>query len=148
MANSLHGVVTFAAHLSERSGLFIYDQLGTFCLVDNQTRLFVSVTLSRRMHALHRNLCFTLTSFTTLAGRLLLYQNSCSFLFSFFLSNLTPSKYPRSPITHTPSESTMASSGGEDRLVIGFDFGTTYSGVAFTYSGNPEPADEIAVVKK
>lgn len=42
----------------------------------------------------------------------------------------------------------MASSGGEDRLVIGFDFGTTYSGVSFTYSGNPEPADEIAVVKK
>ncbi|THY83348.1 actin-like ATPase domain-containing protein [Aureobasidium pullulans] len=41
----------------------------------------------------------------------------------------------------------MASSGGEDRLVIGFDFGTTYSGVSFTYSGNPEPADEIAVVK-
>ncbi|KAH0338581.1 actin-like ATPase domain-containing protein, partial [Aureobasidium melanogenum] len=40
----------------------------------------------------------------------------------------------------------MASSGG-DRFVVGVDFGTTYSGVAFTYSGNIEAADEIAVVK-
>lgn len=42
----------------------------------------------------------------------------------------------------------MASSGGDDRLVVGIDFGTTWSAVAFTYSGNPEPADEIAIVKK
>ncbi|KAG9958288.1 actin-like ATPase domain-containing protein, partial [Aureobasidium melanogenum] len=41
----------------------------------------------------------------------------------------------------------MASSGGDDRLVVGIDFGTTWSAVAFTYSGNPEPADEIAIVK-
>ncbi|KAG9600284.1 actin-like ATPase domain-containing protein, partial [Aureobasidium melanogenum] len=41
----------------------------------------------------------------------------------------------------------MASSGGDDRLVVSIDFGTTWSAVAFTYSGNPEPADEIAIVK-
>lgn len=37
---------------------------------------------------------------------------------------------------------------GRDRIVLGVDFGTTFTGCAFTYSGNPEPADEIAVVKK
>lgn len=42
----------------------------------------------------------------------------------------------------------MAAAEAEDRLVIGVDFGTTFSGIAFTYSGNPESPDEIAVVKK
>ncbi|KAK6000862.1 hypothetical protein QM012_003587 [Aureobasidium pullulans] len=41
----------------------------------------------------------------------------------------------------------MASSGDDDRLVVGVDFGTTWSAVAFTYSGNPESADEVAIVK-
>lgn len=36
----------------------------------------------------------------------------------------------------------------KDRLIIGIDFGSTSSGVAFTYSGNPEAPDEIEVVKK
>jgi hypothetical protein len=42
----------------------------------------------------------------------------------------------------------MASFTGDDRIIMACDFGTTFSGLAFTYSGNPEPADEIAVVKE
>ncbi|KAK5129421.1 hypothetical protein LTR08_003277 [Meristemomyces frigidus] len=34
-----------------------------------------------------------------------------------------------------------------DALVIGIDFGTTFSGVAAAYSANPEAADEINVIK-
>ncbi|KAI6823504.1 actin-like ATPase domain-containing protein [Hortaea werneckii] len=34
-----------------------------------------------------------------------------------------------------------------DRLVVGFDFGTTFSGVAAAYSANPEAPDEINVIK-
>ncbi|KAI4720030.1 actin-like ATPase domain-containing protein [Aureobasidium sp. EXF-10727] len=41
----------------------------------------------------------------------------------------------------------MASSGGE-RILLSVDHGTTFTGCAFTYSGNPEAADEIAVIKK
>ncbi|THW57027.1 actin-like ATPase domain-containing protein [Aureobasidium pullulans] len=41
----------------------------------------------------------------------------------------------------------MALFGRQDRFVIGIDFGTTFSGVAFTYSLHPEAADEITVVK-
>ncbi|KAI5244990.1 hypothetical protein E4T43_03459 [Aureobasidium subglaciale] len=36
---------------------------------------------------------------------------------------------------------------GRDRLIIGVDFGTTFSGCALAYSGDPESADEIQVVK-
>lgn len=36
----------------------------------------------------------------------------------------------------------------EDSLIIGVDFGTTFSGIAFTYNLNPESADEITVVKR
>lgn len=34
-----------------------------------------------------------------------------------------------------------------DHLVVGVDFGTTFSGVAAAYSGNPEAPDEISVIK-
>ncbi|KAI7231896.1 actin-like ATPase domain-containing protein [Hortaea werneckii] len=34
-----------------------------------------------------------------------------------------------------------------DTLVVGIDFGTTYSGVASVYSGRPEKPDEIEVIK-
>ncbi|KAI7306299.1 actin-like ATPase domain-containing protein [Hortaea werneckii] len=34
-----------------------------------------------------------------------------------------------------------------DTLVVGLDFGTTYSGVASVYSGRPEKPDEIEVIK-
>ncbi|CAD0107731.1 unnamed protein product [Aureobasidium uvarum] len=41
----------------------------------------------------------------------------------------------------------MAPSKGRDRLIVGIDFGTTFSGCALAYSGDPESADEIQVVK-
>ncbi|CAD0083318.1 unnamed protein product [Aureobasidium vineae] len=41
----------------------------------------------------------------------------------------------------------MAPSKGRDRLVVGIDFGTTFSGCAFAYSGDPESADEIETVQ-
>ncbi|KAI4748507.1 actin-like ATPase domain-containing protein [Aureobasidium sp. EXF-12298] len=41
----------------------------------------------------------------------------------------------------------MAPSKGRDRLIVGIDFGTTFSGCAIAYSGDPEAADEIQVVK-
>ncbi|KAI7255473.1 actin-like ATPase domain-containing protein [Hortaea werneckii] len=34
-----------------------------------------------------------------------------------------------------------------DRLVVGIDFGTTFSGVAAAYSANPEAPDEINIIK-
>ncbi|KEQ99444.1 hypothetical protein AUEXF2481DRAFT_177213 [Aureobasidium subglaciale EXF-2481] len=36
---------------------------------------------------------------------------------------------------------------GRDRLIIGVDFGTNFLGCALAYSGDPESADEIQVVK-
>lgn len=42
----------------------------------------------------------------------------------------------------------MAPAKGRDRLIVGIDFGTTFSGCALAYSGDPESADEIQVVKK
>jgi hypothetical protein len=36
----------------------------------------------------------------------------------------------------------------EDRLIVGLDFGTTFSGCAFTYSGSQESADDIEVITK
>ncbi|KAI6853569.1 hypothetical protein KC323_g9295 [Hortaea werneckii] len=43
----------------------------------------------------------------------------------------------------------MSESSGAlgDRLVVGIDFGTTFSGVAFAHSGTPKAPDEIAVIK-
>ncbi|KAI6790853.1 actin-like ATPase domain-containing protein [Hortaea werneckii] len=35
-----------------------------------------------------------------------------------------------------------------DSLVVGIDFGTTFSGVAAAYSGNPDKPDEIGVIKR
>lgn len=40
-------------------------------------------------------------------------------------------------------DSNGASDGVEKRLVIGVDFGTTYSGVAVVYSGQPDDVDII-----
>ncbi|KAG9601333.1 hypothetical protein KCU77_g3251, partial [Aureobasidium melanogenum] len=34
-----------------------------------------------------------------------------------------------------------------DRLVVGLDFGTTFSGCAFAYSGSLESPDEIEVIR-
>ncbi|KAI5209900.1 hypothetical protein E4T39_00616 [Aureobasidium subglaciale] len=34
-----------------------------------------------------------------------------------------------------------------DEIVLGFDYGTTFSGIAFTYAGSPEAESEITVVK-
>ncbi|KEQ68243.1 actin-like ATPase domain-containing protein [Aureobasidium namibiae CBS 147.97] len=34
----------------------------------------------------------------------------------------------------------------QDRLIVGLDFGTTFSGCAFTYGGSQETADEIEVI--
>ncbi|KAK3721826.1 hypothetical protein LTR37_002992 [Vermiconidia calcicola] len=41
----------------------------------------------------------------------------------------------------------MATSQGPDRIVIGVDFGTTFSGVAEGYSGTPVSADDVNVIK-
>ncbi|KAH0275664.1 actin-like ATPase domain-containing protein, partial [Aureobasidium melanogenum] len=41
----------------------------------------------------------------------------------------------------------MVPAKGRDRLIVGIDFGTTFSGCALAYSGDPESADEIQVVK-
>ncbi|KAH9831286.1 glycoside hydrolase family 47 protein, partial [Teratosphaeria destructans] len=35
----------------------------------------------------------------------------------------------------------------QDALIVGIDFGTTFSGVAAAYSGNAEAADDISVIK-
>lgn len=35
-----------------------------------------------------------------------------------------------------------------DRIKLGFDLGTTFSGAAFTYAGSPQAASEITVVTK
>lgn len=43
---------------------------------------------------------------------------------------------------HKPQEQD-SSDDGEKRLVIGVDFGTTYSGVAVVYSGQPDDVDII-----
>lgn len=42
----------------------------------------------------------------------------------------------------------MAPTQPEDRIVVGIDFGTTMSGVAFAYSAKPEAPDDMHVVKK
>lgn len=43
---------------------------------------------------------------------------------------------------------TIPPSKRRERLIVAVDFGTTFSGCALAYSGDPESADEIQVVKK
>ncbi|KAG0644000.1 hypothetical protein HOY80DRAFT_1031541 [Tuber brumale] len=60
------------------------------------------------------------------------------------MANLTLRSNSLNSVRTPTSSSSSTASTGKDRLVIGVDFGTTYSGVAAVYSGTP---DDIEVIK-